>query len=109
MCSCPVTNNNHATCPSCGRTRLPGEKAPQCDCELGLLAGLEQRVDGLRRRARREYSCGRYRSAAALAQRLVCLDAAPPHLRLLACARVMAGDYAGGYEACRQALAGDQP
>ena len=46
---------------------------------------------------------------AALAYRLVRLDAAPHHLRLLACSRVMAGDYAGAYEACRQALAGDKP
>ena len=82
-------------CPTCGASRRGEVLCRRCKSDLTLLIRLEHCVDQLRLRARRCYARGWYRRAAAVADRVVSLESRPEDLQLLACARLMWGDFVG--------------
>ncbi|MGB2986460.1 MAG: hypothetical protein WBE26_11325 [Phycisphaerae bacterium] len=84
-------------CPTCNAPRQGGAICHRCKSDLAILIQLEHHVDALRRRARRYYARGWYRQASSLAQAVVSLEPSPEDLRLLACARLLCGDFAGAW------------
>jgi hypothetical protein len=82
-----------AGCPTCRAPRRGEVVCHRCRANLEPLIHLEQRADRLSARARRCYSKGWYRQAAALAGEAVSLESSRDHLLLAACASLMAGDF----------------
>lgn len=93
---------NRRRCPTCGAPRGDQSTCHRCRSNLEMLVELEGRVDDLAARAQRLYARGWYRQAALLAARVVSLERSPEHLALLACARLMSGDFPAAAEVCRQ-------
>ena len=80
-------------CPTCNALRHGDALCPRCKSDLTLLVKLEQQADYLHQRAGRCYGRGWYRQAAAFADRAVAMETRDDDLRLLACARLLEGDF----------------
>lgn len=80
-------------CPTCNALRHGDALCPRCKSDLTLLVKLEQQADHLHQRAGRCYGQGWYRQAAAFADRAVAMETRDDDLRLLACARLLEGDF----------------
>ena len=80
-------------CPTCNALRHGDAFCPRCKSDLTLLVKLEQQADLLHQRAGQCYGRGWYRQAAALADQVLALEACDDGLRLLACARLLEGDF----------------
>lgn len=95
-------------CPTCNAPRQGGVSCHRCKSDLGSLLQLERHVDELRQKARHYYARGWYRQASSLAQTIVTLEPSLDDLRLLACALLLCGDFAGAWRAyARQARGGE--
>ena len=86
-------------CPTCNAPRQGGETCHRCKSDLALLVRIEHHVDALRRHARQSYAHGWYRQARSLAEAVVLLEPSPEDLHLLACARLLCGDFPGAWRA----------
>ncbi len=94
-------------CPACRAPRREGTVCHRCKSDLGLLVRLEQQADTLQARAERCYARGWYRQAAALAEASQSLEASPDRRKLLACSRLMCGDFPGAWKAHLRTARGD--
>ncbi len=80
-------------CPTCNALRHGDAFCHRCKSDLALLVKLEQQVDLLHRRAGQCYGRGWYRQAAALADQALALETRDDNHRMLACARLLEGDF----------------